>query len=469
VAGIQGYASYIPFWRIEHKAIGDALGSRSGRGSRAVASYDEDTTSMAVEAARRVDLEGAALEALTLATTSPAYTDKTNATAVLAALDLPGSVFASDLVGSTRSAVAALRHAAGGSGRTLVALADQRIGLPGSADERDGGDAAAAFLVGPDAGLAELVGVGTSSVEVLERWRVPGEPTSHVWEERFAEAVLVEAAERAFTDALKQAGVSAAEIGHLVVTGTHARAVRSTRKALAATPESVVADLVDVIGNSGAAHPGILLAHALDTAAADELIALVVIADGADVLLLRTTSALPAARQGVSVLEQVATTNSSLPYASFLTWKGMLHREPPRRPDPDIPMGPPALRSVRWKFGLVGSTCERCEARFAPPQRVCLECGSVDEMRDERFSRASGTVRTFTVDRLAYTPSPPLVVAVIDLDEGGRIECEVTDIASPQEVAVGARLEMTFRRLYTVDSVHNYFWKARPVRVAGKA
>jgi hydroxymethylglutaryl-CoA synthase len=78
-------------------------------------------------------------------------------------------------------------------------------------------------------------------------------------------------------------------------------------------------------------------------------------------------------------------------------------------------------------------------------------------------------VRTFTVDRLAFTPNPPMVVAVIDVDGGGRIECEVTDIAGPGQVAVGDRLELTFRRLYTVAGVHNYFWKSRPVRTGGEA
>jgi uncharacterized OB-fold protein len=31
-------------------------------------------------------------------------------------------------------------------------------------------------------------------------------------------------------------------------------------------------------------------------------------------------------------------------------------------------------------------------------------------------------------------------------------------------VKIGDRVEMTFRRLYTVDGIHNYFWKAKPVR-----
>ncbi|MBA2765252.1 MAG: hydroxymethylglutaryl-CoA synthase, partial [Thermoleophilaceae bacterium] len=37
---------------------------------------------------------------------------------------------------------------------------------------------------------------------------------------------------------------------------------------------------------------------------------------------------------------------------------------------------------------------------------------------------------------------------------------EVTD-AIPEDVEIGTRLELTFRRLYTVGGVHNYFWKAR--------
>jgi hydroxymethylglutaryl-CoA synthase len=32
------------------------------------------------------------------------------------------------------------------------------------------------------------------------------------------------------------------------------------------------------------------------------------------------------------------------------------------------------------------------------------------------------------------------------------------------DVKVGARVEMTFRRLSTADGIHNYFWKARPLR-----
>jgi hydroxymethylglutaryl-CoA synthase len=72
-------------------------------------------------------------------------------------------------------------------------------------------------------------------------------------------------------------------------------------------------------------------------------------------------------------------------------------------------------------------------------------------------------VTTFTIDRLSYTPSPPMVFAVVDFDGGGRLPLELTDVDAA-EVRVGDVVEMTFRRLSTADGIHNYFWKARPYR-----
>ena len=71
------------------------------------------------------------------------------------------------------------------------------------------------------------------------------------------------------------------------------------------------------------------------------------------------------------------------------------------------------------------------------------------------------TVATFTIDFLAFSPSPPVVGAVLDFENGGRLVCELTDVAA-DEVRVGLPVEMTFRRTHTTDGIHNYFWKARP-------
>ena len=71
------------------------------------------------------------------------------------------------------------------------------------------------------------------------------------------------------------------------------------------------------------------------------------------------------------------------------------------------------------------------------------------------------TVATFTVDSLAYSPSPPIVFAVCDFEGGGRLPVELTDVKADQ-VSIGMGVEMTFRRLNAADGIVNYFWKARP-------
>jgi uncharacterized OB-fold protein len=94
---------------------------------------------------------------------------------------------------------------------------------------------------------------------------------------------------------------------------------------------------------------------------------------------------------------------------------------------------------------------------------VSVKGGAVDDMEPVRMADVPATVATFTIDRLAYSLSPPTIAAVIDFDGGGRFSCELTD-ADPSEVHIGLRVQMTFRRLYTARGIHNYFWKAKPIR-----
>lgn len=464
MSGILGYATYLPYYRLKRAAIAAVLGGPPAKGSRTVASYDEDSTSMGVAAARY--LAGSLpddLAALCFVTTTPAYLDKTNATAIHAALGLPSGVGAYDMGGAVRSAVGALGAALSSRRPSLLVNADIRTGLPGSEDEREGGDGAAAFVVGPGDEahpvLAECVAIGSATGEFLERWRVPGDAFSRRWEDRFGIHALLPHVGRAVAAALTGAGVTPDAVDHLIVTGTHSRAAKAFSRLTGAKPGSLVDDLAATAGNTGAAHPGLLLASALDTARPGAVIALVVLADGADVLVFRTTEALARHRSRPTVAEQVAL-GREVAYADFLTWRGMLPRQGPRRPDPAQPAAPPALRTEAWKFGFTGSRCRDCGTRHLPPQRVCAGCGAVDHMSPERLADVAGTIATFTIDRLAYSLSPPVVAAVVDFDGGGRYRCELTDV-DPTAVTIGSRVEMTFRRLFEAGGVHNYFWKAR--------
>jgi hydroxymethylglutaryl-CoA synthase len=499
-SGIVSWGTYLPAWRLQRSAIAGVLGRGGGRGTRSVASYDEDTTTLAVEAGRRalfastragtvtasktrtstpaVPTSGGVstpgVQDVLLSTPDPAYLDKTSATTVHAALGLDRDCGAYDLAGSPRSAMAALLVALGGASggrRTLAVVSDLRTGLAGSAEERDSGDGAAAFLCGPDEAVAELVGRGACSDEFLDRWRVPGEKDSHVWEERFGEELYVPLAREAFAASLKDAGISENDVDHAVVTGLHVRAVKAATAGLGVRDGVMTPDLTASLGNLGAAHAGVALADVLERAEPDQVIVILSLADGADALVFRTTAALTAAQQVrteagvVTVAEQVAAGRDDLSYAAFLTWRGQLVREPPRRPDPERPGAPTVHRSEGWKYGFTASRCLVCGFRHMPPSRACLSCHSIDQMQAERLADVSGTVATFTIDHLAFSPSPPVIGVIVDFDGGGRYRCELTD-ARPSELAIGDRVVMTFRRIWTAQGVHNYFWKARPATSA---
>jgi hydroxymethylglutaryl-CoA synthase len=475
-SGIVAWGTYLPFWRLQRSAIGGVLGAGGGKGTRTVASYDEDTTTMGVEAGRRALTAGGSdappVQDLFFSTPDPGYLDKTNATVLHAALGLDRSCGAYDFGGSSRSAVAtllqALSSAAAGGRPNLAVMSDLRTGLAGSPEERDSGDGAAAFVCAGEGAVAELRGRGASSDEFLDRWRVPGEFDSHAWEERFGEELYVPLAREAFAAALKDAGVTEADVDHAVVTGLHVRAVRAAASGLGVRDGALAPDLMALMGNLGAAHAAVALADVLERAEPGQVIAVLSLADGADAFVLRTTDALPSAQAarreaGVpSVAEQIGSGRDDLAYATFLTWRGQLRREPPRRPDPERPGAPTVHRSESWKYAFTGSRCLVCGFRHMPPTRACLSCHAIDQMQPERLADVPGTVATFTIDHLAFSLSPPVVGVIVDFDGGGRYRCEMTDVKA-SELSIGDRVAMTFRRVWTAQGVHNYFWKARPV------
>jgi 3-hydroxy-3-methylglutaryl CoA synthase len=439
--GVVGWGAHIPHRRLDRTAIAAIAGTGGGKGTRAVASYDEDSTTMAIEAGRAALRNATVTPAwLWFSTTTPTYLDKTNATAIHAALRLDKSAAAYDAVGSVRSAVGALRAAFDASAVSLAVASDVRIGRPGSSDEAAGGDAAAALLIGGDEDgpvLAELGAYAAVTEEFVDRWRVPGEPGSKVWEERFGETKYVPLASEALKTALGYAGIGSGDVDALVVAGLHERACAAVAKASGVAPENIVDRLGATVGNPGAAQPYLLLAQALEAAKPGQTIVLLVLSDGADAFVFHTTEAIASYAPHSPVHAQMMA-GAAVSYGRYLSWRGLLSVEPPRRPEPARPSSSAAGRSTDWKFGLQGT-------------------GGV-------LADQLGTVTTFTVDKLAYSQSPPVVFAVVDFDDGHRLPIELTDVDA-DEVAIGMRVEMTFRRLFTADGIANYFWKARPTRV----
>lgn len=468
--GIITAAGYIPHHRLDRSQIEAFFGSGGGYGTRSVAGYDEDSTTLAVEAGRLALRDAPATaspRSLWFTTSTPTYLDKTNATIIHAALRLDRDAAAFDLGGAVRSGIGALRNAlAGTESATLVVSADIRTGNPTSGDESDGGDAGAAILVGDDSVgpvIAELIGSASATREFLDTWRTPGDTETHHWEERFAQTEYTPLAVDAWRDATKAAGLVEAKVDTLIVAGGHGRAVKAITKKLTGDAGDVAADLSGTVGFTGAADAALRLTAALQATRPGRTIALVNLADGVDVLIFRTTDAIANWHPNRPVTDQAAERPGNISYAKFLSWRDALHVQPPNRPLPVRMSASAAGRSVEWKYGFVASRDRASGAVHLPPARVSYDGGNVDDFDPLPMADTIGTVATFTVDRLAYSPSPPVIFAVVDFEGGGRLPVELTD-TTPDEIAIGDHVEMTFRRLNTADGIANYFWKARPAR-----
>jgi uncharacterized OB-fold protein len=124
------------------------------------------------------------------------------------------------------------------------------------------------------------------------------------------------------------------------------------------------------------------------------------------------------------------------------------------------------VSDVLWKkeeaqnVRLHGTLCSRCETLQFPITRVCVKCRDTTSLSEEPLSR-TGKVFTFTKDYLYDAPSKPTLMAVVDLDGGGRFMCQMTD-AEEHEIEIGMPVEMVLRRMREAENTHHYYWKCRP-------
>lgn len=448
---ITGYASYVPANVLPRATVAAALGTNGGgRGSRAVAGYDEDPITMGVAALRGLPAE-LRDGPLYFATSSPPFLDKSNATVVHAATGGDDWRLTVDL-GGLRGGFAALTTAAATGG--VAVMGDQRSGRAGSADEVDGGDGAAAFAFGAEEpAVAEILGTASVSLELMDLWRIPGAQHAQTAEERFSQHVLGKAVRQAVAEVGKNSDFTDTPTATLVG-APNRRFAASTAAAIGATGDGDTQNSHrDGVGYCGAAEIGMLLAEALDSAKAGDVILALTATGGVDAMLVRALVDGPGPRS-LDGRRQIS-------YPSFLTWRGLLEREPTRRPERPGVAAPPAHRNVGWKFGLEGSRCRSCGKVYLPAHRVCGACGSVDDTETYPVAGLTGKVAALSTDSVSDSPAPPALAAVVDFDDGGRVLMEMADTTA-DGLTVGDRVEMTFRRTYAVRGIPNYFWKARP-------
>lgn len=482
MVGIKSYGAYIPWYRIDRKVIYGAMGWHNpaglSPGEKAVASYDEDSLSMAVNAGMDClnGIDRNTIDGVYFASVSLPYKVRQNSALVATALDLRPDIRTADFCSSTKAGTTALVAAcdaikAGSAKKILVCASDCRPAKAGSSQEQAYGDAAAAILVGQDGVVAEFQEAHSLSYDFADRWMADFDKFDRISEDRWIrDEAYTKFISEVISGLAKKRSLSPKDISKLALPSLYAREDAGIGKHLGLEPGQIQHHLLDTVGNCGTAHPLVLLAAALEDSNPKDNIVVTSWGSGGDALLFRATEKvgdLRDKRKGVK--RALASKNMLTNYAKYASFRNVVSVDLGMRAETGVPWDqkPLSWRNRKALLGLVGSRCKKCGTPQYPPQRVCVNpsCKAIDEMEDYRFSDKKGQLFTYTEDYLGFTLNPPALYGMIDFEGGGRSNFEITD-SEPGSLKIGMPVEMSLRRKFVDEKRGTYFysWKATPVR-----
>jgi len=477
MAGIISYGAYIPWLRINRKTISAAMGWFGGAalpGEKAVANYDEDSISMAVAAGSDClsDAKREGIAGVYFASTTSPYKERQDAGLISLALDLDPDIRTADFADSTKAGTMALVSAceaikAGTIDNLLVCASDSRLGKAGSTQEQLYGDGAAAFLIGDKDVIANLEGSYSMSRDFMGYWRAENDKFERSWEERFIrDESYSKFIPQAIAGLLKKYELNIKDFAKIVYPCLFTREYQAIAKTLGAAPEQIQQEILTTIGDTGTAHPLMMLIAALEDAKPGDKILVVSYGNGSDALFFQVTDNIEKAKSKKGIKEYLTSKQELNNYEKYLSFRGMIPVEKGIRGDEIAFTQISALwRERKSVLALCGVKCKRCGTPQYPYQRVCVNpaCGAIDEMEDYRFSGKKANLFTYTGDNLAFSPSPPAIYGLVNFDGGGRYWFDITD-CELEPIKVGMPLVMTFRRKYLDEARGHsgYFWKATP-------
>jgi len=476
MAGIVSYGAYVPFNRLSRADIAASWGGPKMPGEKAVANYDEDSLTMAVAAVRDcmkgIGTEG--IDGLYFASTTSPYKEKQSAATIATVLGINKEALTVDFSGSLRAGTNAVRAAmdavnSGSAKSVLVCASDVRLGHPMGSSEIFFGDGAGALLIGSENIVADIEASHTVNNELLDVWRSDQDLFVRSGEDRF---IMQEGYGRivreAVSGALNRFELKTDDFTRLALNAPNARQLAGIARNLGFDPKMQIRDRLSMeVGDTGTAMSIMSLVAALEESNAGERILLAGYGNGCDVFSVKVTEDIGKLSEGRGIKGHIMDKQMLSQYSKYLRWRELVDVQPPPRPPKELRQPTPAAqwRENERELRLSGSKCNNCGTPQYPLQRVCMICNTKDDFEYYSFSDKKAKVSSFSHDYVMETPDPPVTLTVVDFYGGGRVICDMTD-RDPDDVKVGMPVEMTFRWLYYVGGIHNYWWKCKPKRTA---
>lgn len=482
--GIQSYGAYIPRLRLSRTAIFQAMGWFApatvmvAQGERSMCNHDEDSLTMAVAAARDclTGIDKRKIDGSYLASTTLPFSDRQNAGILKTALNLRDDMITADFTSSLRAGttglLTALEVVQGGNRKNiLVSAADKRETRPAYFYEMWFGDGAASILVGSEEVIAEFKGSYTVSYDFVDHYRGTGKAYDYMWEERWLrEEAYSKFIPEAVGGLMKKIGITMNDVQKVVFPCLFKAEHKAIARLLGAAPEKVPNKIIDqmheVCGETGTAHPLLMLVAALEQAKPGDGILLAGFGQGCDALYFKATEAITKLVPRAGFKGSLENKKSIDNYMKFLKFRNLIDPEMGIRAEAPTQTAMTVLwRKRKMLTGLVGGRCRDCGTPQYPRMDICVnpKCNHVDTQDDYEFADRTARIKTFTGDLLAVSVDPPNIYGMVQFDEGGRFMADFTD-CELSDCKVGLPVKMVFRRRFTDDErgFTGYFWKAVP-------
>ncbi len=287
--GIVSYGTYIPKYRIKPSQIAKTWGKEVseiekslGVFEKAVASYDEDAITLALEAANNAlqagQIDPTQIGGITIGSESHPYVVKPSATIVGEILGMGNDYLAADLEFACKAGTAGIQLLSGlvsqNKAKYVLAIgSDVAQSRPADVLEYTASSAAAAFVLGKTGIIAEIVDFTSFSSDTPDFWRKDTEKfPSHAG--RFTGspayfAHVIGASEKV----LKKVKIEPKDFDFCVFHMPNAKFPKQVAKKLGFNPKQLASGfIVESIGNPYSASSMVGLAATLDVAKVGQLI-----------------------------------------------------------------------------------------------------------------------------------------------------------------------------------------------------
>ena len=341
--GIVSYGAYIPRFRIKVEEIAKVWGDNANSiieslmvYEKSVPDTDEDTITIAVEAARnavnRANVNPEKIGAVFTGSESHPYAVKPSSTIVAEAIGATPNLTAADFEFACKAGTAAMQACVGMTESDMIDLglaigADVSQGAPGDALEYTAAAGGVAYIIGKENILAKIESTYSFTTDTPDFWRREGKPYPEHGGRFTGEPGYFKHVTSAASGLMEMLGTKPSDYDYAVFHQPNGKFPTRVAKMLGFSSEQIKPGLVvSRLGNTYSGSCMMGLAATLDIAKPDDRIFMTAFGSGAgsDAFSFSVTDRIDEIRNGAPSVEELLANPIYIDYATYAKHKGKI-------------------------------------------------------------------------------------------------------------------------------------------------